>query len=116
MITVKKILLLFACFLSISLLAQKSSTSTKSLVAEDCVAKVIENCSTAPLIIFECRDKKVLKCADKNKSFYKGFSNGNTYTTVQMSFYLRRGVNGDVPSSPKECQAPAKYCVYIKTK
>jgi hypothetical protein len=116
MINIKNLLLLFVCFLSISLLAQKSSTSTKSLVAEDCAVKVIENCSTAPLIIFECRDGKILKCADKNKSFYKRFSNVNTFTTVQMSFYLRRGVNGDSPNSPKECQAPAKYCVYIKTK
>lgn len=112
----KNLLLIFVCLFSVSLLAQKGSSSIKTVDSKNCTVEVIENCSAAPLIIFNCKNGEGLKCVDRNRLFYEIFNNNKTtFKTVEMSINLFSGVVGDGRNTPVECQSKAQDCVDIKT-
>lgn len=112
----KNLLLIFVCLFSVSLLAQKGLPSTKTATSKNCTVKVIENCSAAPLIIFNCKNGEDLKCVDRNRSFHEIFNNNKaTFETVEISINLFSGVVGDGRNTPVECQSKAQDCVDIKT-
>lgn len=107
-------LLIFVCFLSVSLFAEKG-VSTKVIESENCTVKVIKGCTAGPLIIFNCKNEEGFKCVDRDRAFYENFNNNKTiFKTVKMSINLFSGVMGDGPNTPAECQSKAQDCVDIK--